>query len=33
MIGFHFHPIMGHFGVDDPALRPLFETIAGLGSR
>lgn len=27
VIGFHFHPIMGHFRVDDPALRPLFETI------
>lgn len=22
---------MGHFRVDDPALRPLFETISGLG--
>ena len=31
VIGFHFHPIMGHFSVDDPALRPLFETISGLG--
>jgi uncharacterized protein len=31
VIGFHFHPIMGHFRVDDPALRPLFETISGLG--
>ena len=20
MLGFHFHPIMGHFAVDDPAL-------------
>jgi predicted TIM-barrel fold metal-dependent hydrolase len=30
VIGFHFHPIMGHFAVDDPALDPLFETIAGL---
>ena len=31
VLGFHFHPIMGHFAVDDPALNPLFETIAGLG--
>ena len=31
VLGFHFHPIMGHFAVDDPALRPLFETISGLG--
>ena len=31
VLGFHFHPIMGHFRVDDIALRPLFETIAGLG--
>jgi uncharacterized protein len=30
VLGFHFHPIMGHFAVDDPALDPLFETIAGL---
>ncbi len=30
VLGFHFHPIMGHFAVDDPALGPLFETIAGL---
>ncbi|MDR3032626.1 MAG: amidohydrolase family protein [Kitasatospora sp.] len=30
VLGFHFHPIMGHFAVDDPALNPLFETIAGL---
>jgi predicted TIM-barrel fold metal-dependent hydrolase len=29
--GFHFHPIMGRFSVDDPLLRPLFEEIAGLG--
>jgi uncharacterized protein len=29
--GFHFHPIMGKFSVDDPVLRPLFEEIAGLG--
>ncbi len=31
VLGFHFHPIMGHYSVDDAALRPLFETIAGLG--
>ena len=30
MLGFHFHPIMGHYAVDEPALNPLFETIAGL---
>jgi predicted TIM-barrel fold metal-dependent hydrolase len=31
VLGFHFHPIMGHFAVDDPKLSPLFETIDGLG--
>ena len=31
MLGFHFHPIMGHYAVDEPGLNPLFETIAGLG--
>jgi uncharacterized protein len=31
VLGFHFHPITGHFAVDDVALAPLFETIAGLG--
>jgi predicted TIM-barrel fold metal-dependent hydrolase len=30
VLGFHFHPIMGRFAVDDPNLRPLFETINGL---
>jgi uncharacterized protein len=30
MLGFHFHPIMQHFSVDDPRYRPLFEEIAGL---
>jgi len=30
VLGFHFHPIMGHFAVDDPAFDQLFETIAGL---
>ena len=28
LLGFHFHPIMGHFSVDDPALRPLFDAIS-----
>ena len=27
MLGFHFHPIMGHFSVDDRRLYPLWETI------
>lgn len=27
MLGFHFHPIMGHYSVDDRRLYPLFETI------
>ncbi len=27
MLGFHFHPIMGHFAVDDRRLYPLWETI------
>jgi predicted TIM-barrel fold metal-dependent hydrolase len=27
MLGFHFHPIMGHFSVDDRKLYPLWETI------
>lgn len=31
LLGFHFHPIMGHFRVDDPAHRPLFERIDQLG--
>ncbi len=30
MLGFHFHPIMGHFAVNDPRLRPLFEVISEL---
>jgi predicted TIM-barrel fold metal-dependent hydrolase len=30
MLGFHFHPIMGHFSVNDRQLYPLFETIAEL---
>ena len=31
VLGNHYHPIMGRFAVDDPALRPLFETISALG--
>jgi predicted TIM-barrel fold metal-dependent hydrolase len=27
MLGFHFHPIMGHFSADDRRLYPLWETI------
>jgi predicted TIM-barrel fold metal-dependent hydrolase len=30
MLGFHFHPIMGHYAVNDPRLYPLFETINAL---
>ncbi|HUZ88006.1 MAG TPA: amidohydrolase family protein [Candidatus Baltobacterales bacterium] len=30
MIGFHFHPIMGRYSVDDHRLRPLFELIDSL---
>ena len=30
MLGLHFHPIMGHYAVNDERLRPLFETISGL---
>jgi predicted TIM-barrel fold metal-dependent hydrolase len=29
-LGFHFHPIMGHFAVNDRRLYPLFETINAL---
>jgi uncharacterized protein len=32
MMGFHFHPIMGHFAVNDRQFYPLWETIAGLGA-
>src|SRR5690606_19889864 len=32
MIGFHFHPIMQHFSVDDRRYYPLFEEIAHLGA-
>jgi hypothetical protein len=31
MLGFHFHPIMGRFSVDDRKLYPLWETIDALG--
>ncbi len=31
VLGFHFHPIMGRYRVDDRRLYPLFETIAELG--
>tara|TARA_R110000868_G_scaffold39376_4_gene137136 strand:+ start:57841 stop:58683 length:843 start_codon:yes stop_codon:yes gene_type:complete len=30
MLGFHFHPIMGHFAVNDRQHYPLFETISAL---
>jgi uncharacterized protein len=30
LLGFHFHPIMGHYAVDDVRLQPLFEVIEGL---
>lgn len=32
ILGFHFHPIMGHYSVDDPAFAELFDAIAGLGA-
>jgi predicted TIM-barrel fold metal-dependent hydrolase len=31
-IGFHFHPIMQHFAVNDRRFYPLFETIDDLGA-
>ncbi len=31
VLGFHFHPIMGRYSVDDPQYRPLFEMIDALG--
>jgi predicted TIM-barrel fold metal-dependent hydrolase len=31
MLGFHFHPIAGHYAVDDGRLYPLFDLIASLG--
>ena len=30
LMGFHFHPIMQHFAVDDRRFYPLFETINAL---
>ena len=30
MLGFHFHPIIGHYAVNDRALYPLFEVINSL---
>ena len=30
MLGFHFHPIMGHFAVNDRRFYPLWETIDAL---
>lgn len=32
MLGFHFHPIMGHFAVNDRQFYPLWETISDLGA-
>ena len=32
LLGFHFHPIMGRYSVDDAELRPLFDTISSLGA-
>ncbi|MEY4412864.1 MAG: hypothetical protein RIQ53_157 [Pseudomonadota bacterium] len=31
-VGFHFHPIMQHFAVNDTRHYPLFEEIAALGA-
>jgi predicted TIM-barrel fold metal-dependent hydrolase len=31
-IGFHFHPIMQHFAVNERRFYPLFEVIDGLGA-
>src|SRR5690242_9440790 len=30
LLGFHFHPIMGHFSVDERRFYPLWETIEAL---
>ncbi|HYL07833.1 MAG TPA: amidohydrolase family protein [Candidatus Udaeobacter sp.] len=30
VLGFHFHPIMGHYAVHEEALQPLFDAIDGL---
>ena len=31
VLGFHFHPIMGRYSVDDPRFQPLFGAISALG--
>ncbi|MFG2894425.1 amidohydrolase family protein [Streptomyces sp. NPDC048248] len=31
VLGFHFHPIMGRYSVDDRQLYPLFEAITAMG--
>src|SRR5205085_12471543 len=31
-LGFHFHPIMQHFAVDDERARPMFEAISELNA-
>ena len=31
LLGFHFHPIMGHFAVNERRFYPLWDAIAGLG--
>ncbi len=31
VLGFHFHPIVGGYSVDEPELAPLFDAIDGLG--
>ena len=31
VLGFHFHPIMGRYSVDDPRFHPLFDAISALG--
>jgi uncharacterized protein len=31
VLGFHFHPIMGRYSVDDPRFHPLFGAISALG--
>src|SRR5450759_5777905 len=30
LLGFHFHPIMGRYAVDEDRLQPLFDVIDGL---
>lgn len=31
VLGFHFHPIMGHYSVDDPDFSRMFAAIADMG--